>query len=61
MTLPEWKEEAISRKHDRAGFDGGEPVLNEFLQKHARQSHERGAAKTFVSVPVDESRRILGF
>jgi len=45
MSLPEWREEPIAKKHDRASFDCGEPALNDFLRWHARQSHDRGAAK----------------
>lgn len=61
MSLPDWHEEPINRRHDRASFDCGEPALNEFLQRHARQSHERGAAKTFLAIPQPESKIIMGF
>ena len=59
MTLPAWHEEAIERRHDRAAFDCGDVDLNTFLQRHARQSHERGGAKTFLAVD-DGNQRILG-
>ena len=45
-----WREEALARSHDRKGFDCGEPALNDYLQRHARQNHEAGGAKTFVAV-----------
>ena len=61
MSLPEWREAPISKAHDRESFDCGEAELNEFLRRHARQSHERGGAKTFVATPCDDARRILGF
>jgi GNAT superfamily N-acetyltransferase len=61
MKLPDWREEPISRSHDRAQFDCGEPALNDFLRKHARQNHDRGAAKTFVAVSISDGRNILGF
>lgn len=61
MSLPDWREEPIGKKHDRASFDCGEPALNEFLRRHARQSHDKGAAKTFVAVPSSDGRTILGF
>ncbi len=61
MTLPDWREEAIAKAHDRAAFDCGEAELNEFLWRHARQSHEKGGAKTFVATPVDDGKRVLGF
>lgn len=61
MSAPDWREEPIAKKHDRSSFDCGEPELNEFLKKHARQSHERGAAKTFVAVDKADGKTILGF
>ena len=61
MSLPDWQEESIAKKHDRNSFDCGEPDLNEFLKKRARQSHERGAAKTFLAVDKADARTILGF
>ena len=42
----EWREEALTRHHDRASFDCGAPSLNEYLQRYARQNHESGGAKT---------------
>lgn len=61
MSLPEWREAAVSSAHRRQAFDCGEPELNRFLHQHARQSHERGGAKTFVAVPVDNPNQVLGF
>jgi GNAT superfamily N-acetyltransferase len=61
MTLPAWHEEAISRTHDRQAFDCGDPELNEFLHRYARQNHERGAAKTFLAVSDADPRTIFGF
>jgi len=60
VTVPSWHEEAISRTYDRNAFDCGEPGLNEFLRRHARKSHEMGAAKTFMAVN-DGGKKILGF
>ena len=61
MSQGEWREVPVSKTQDRGVFDCGEPELNEFLQRHARQSHERGGAKTFVATPLDADCRILGF
>ena len=61
MSLPDWREEPISKAHDREAFDCGEEELNQFLRRHARQSHEKGGAKTFVATPIDEGKRVLGF
>ena len=60
MSSP-WREQALSRSHDRKGFDCGEPALNEFLARYARQSHESGGAKTFVVVDPAAPQKILGF
>ncbi len=54
-------EEPISRAHHRQAFDCGERALNEFLQRHARKSHELGGAKTFVAIDDGDNKTILGF
>lgn len=61
MNLPDWREEPIAKTHNRSSFDCGEQALNEFLWRHARQSHDRGAAKTFVAVAQADGTTILGF
>lgn len=58
--IRDWREEPISRAHDRDGFGCGGPALDEFLKRHARRNHERGASKTFVAVDTD-GRTILGY
>jgi GNAT superfamily N-acetyltransferase len=57
----EWREEALTRHHDRGGFDCGVAVLNEYLQRYARQNHESGGAKTFVAVPPKTPKAVLGY
>jgi GNAT superfamily N-acetyltransferase len=62
MSLPAWHEEPISKKHDRKSFDCGESAMNEFFKRYARQSHESGAAKTFLAIgTADHKKTILGF
>lgn len=56
-----WHEEGLARSHDRKAFDCGEPALNEYLIRYARQNHEAGGAKTFVAVRPDSPTRILGY
>ena len=56
-----WREEAISRRHDRKNFDCGSADLNEYLRRYARQNHESGGAKTFVAVTSTHSNTILGY
>ncbi len=62
MTDPfAWREEPISRHHDRKGFDCGAPELNEYLERYARQNHASGGAKTFVAASPAEPARVLGY
>jgi len=61
VSLPAWHEEPISKRHDREAFDCGEPALNEFLQRHARKSHDLGGAKTFLAIDDGDNKTILGF
>ena len=59
--LPGWLEEPVAKRHDRSGFRCGEPALDEFLALYARQSHERGAAKTFVAADRTDRKTIHGY
>ena len=61
MSLPAWYEEPILKKHDRKSFNCGDPPMNDFLQRYARQSHESGAAKTFPAIDNADNKTILGF
>lgn len=58
MTLPNWIEEPINKHHKRADFDCGNEALNQFLQCYARQSHDKGGAKTYLAVHYE---KILGY
>ena len=60
MTL-RWQEESLSKAHERRRFDCGEPALNDYLQKFARQNHDSGGAKTFVAVEPTQPTIILGY
>jgi GNAT superfamily N-acetyltransferase len=55
--------DALSKAHDREGFDCGSEPLNRYLRQTARQHSERGIARTFVLVDSDASERvpILGY
>ena len=61
MSVPAWHEEPILKRHDRRSFDCGDPSLNDFLRRYARQSHESGAAKTFLAIDDRDKTTILGF
>ena len=58
--LPIWREEPIGKHHDRDTFDCGDQALNQFLHRHARQSHEKGGAKTYLAVS-DSNEKVLGY
>lgn len=51
----------INRHLDLDSFDCGVLALNEYLQKYARQNHERNIGKTFVAQMKSESGKVLGF
>lgn len=59
--MAEWREEPISKRHNRDAFDCGEEALNDFLRRHARRNHEAGGAKTFVAVKDAEPTTVLAF
>ena len=50
----------LARHHDRQNFDCGEPALNNFLQRLARQQAERDFNRTYVAASNGESR-VRGF
>lgn len=61
MNATRWREEPISRTHDRDAFDCGSAELNIYLRRYARQNHDAGGAKTFLAVPDENPATILGF
>ena len=50
-----------SETHDRTMFDCGEPALNSYLQKTARQHQQKGIANTYVLVETSDPSRVIGF
>lgn len=48
----------LQKGHDRSTFDCGQPELNEYLQRYARQSQERGGSKTYVAL---DGKRFIGY
>ena len=52
--------ERLAAHHQRAGFDCGEPALNEFLQRQAGQLERRGFGKTYVAL-ADDGVQVVGF
>ena len=60
MTLV-WQETPIGKSHDRKAFGCGEPALDVYLQRFARQNHDSGGAKTFVAAEARAPDTILGY
>lgn len=60
MNKPKFREKPLSKQHNRQDFDCGDRQLNEFLQRYARQSHEKQTVKTYVVTEVG-SEKIIGF
>jgi len=56
-----WRIEPLAKSHDRSHFACGEPALDEYLARFARQNHETGVAKTFVAVGDNDPRQVLGY
>jgi GNAT superfamily N-acetyltransferase len=56
-----WQEAPLNRTHDRKSFDCGEPELNTYLERYARQNHDSGGAKTFVAIEAQAPATILGY
>lgn len=52
--------ELLDARHDRKSFGCGEPSLDEYLSRYARQSAKSGASQTHVAALPDEAR-ICGY
>ena len=50
-----------AEKHDRFGFDCGEPALNDYLAKRARKEMTSGVAACFVATASENTREVLGY
>ena len=61
MTVVGWIEAPIGKSHDRKAFDCGDPALNDYLVRFARQNHDSGGAKTFLACDPGQPARIFGF
>jgi GNAT superfamily N-acetyltransferase len=57
----DWRIEPLRRDHDRAGFGCGEPALDEYFARFARQNQELGVSRTFVAVCETEPVLVLGY
>lgn len=55
------KIEPLGPQHDRESFDCGQPDLDDYLRRIARQHADKGVARTFVLVDDAEPGTVLGF
>jgi predicted GNAT family N-acyltransferase len=55
LTLP------LNDRHDRQGFDCGDPDLNRWFSQVARQHKAKGVSSTFVLVAAQAHTEVLGF
>ncbi|MDE1488127.1 GNAT family N-acetyltransferase [Xenorhabdus bovienii] len=55
-------EELIDKSHNRKSFNCGEPALNDYLQKLARQDTKNNVSKTYVAISSNDSNnKIIGY
>jgi predicted N-acetyltransferase YhbS len=52
--------ERLAAHHQRSGFDCGDAVLNDFLQRQANQLVRKGFGKTYVAL-ADDGITVVGF
>jgi GNAT superfamily N-acetyltransferase len=53
--------EPLASHHDRAAFDCGEPSLDDYLHRYARQNAAWGFGVVYVAVDEAAPERILGY
>lgn len=58
---PSFVFERLAAHHNRKAFGCGEPVLDSYLQRYARQNAERNLAITHVAVAAPQASDILGY
>jgi GNAT superfamily N-acetyltransferase len=49
----------LGRRHDRAAFSCGQPVLDDWFRRRAGQDEKRNVARVFVA--VDDQHDVVGF
>lgn len=55
-----WVVELLSKRHKRESFDSGEPAIDDFLRKYARQNQDENIGRTFVAIE-EGSAEVAGF
>ncbi len=56
----EWNVELLAKRHQRDKFDSGEPELDDFLRRYARQNQQENIGRTWVATKPG-SNEIAGF
>lgn len=52
---------SLGKQHDRKSFDCGEPSLNQYLNRYARQDIRRRINRVFVASPPNAPRQVIGY
>ncbi len=52
---------ALNTGHLRKVFDCGDPSLNSYLQRYARQNIKHRINRVFVAMPIDSEKTIMGY
>lgn len=60
MRLSTWSVGLLQRRHVRDAFDCGEPELNDFIQRYARQNQDENVGRTWV-LTRDDDPKVFGF
>jgi len=55
-----WRIVPLQRSHERKDFDCGEPSLNDFLRRYARQNDDKGVSRTYVLLE-EGSQVVVGY
>ncbi|MDR0960245.1 MAG: GNAT family N-acetyltransferase [Propionibacteriaceae bacterium] len=51
----------LGPSHLLDGFDSGQPSLDHWLARRALKNQRTGASRTFVTTPIDDAGRVVGF
>jgi GNAT superfamily N-acetyltransferase len=56
----DWQIERLAKRHDRATFNCGRPILDDWLKLRVSQFEKRDLARTYVAVRAGETQ-VLGY
>ena len=58
--MSQWRVRPLDKKHNRSGFDCGEPALNIYIRERAGQHARKDISRTFVAVSPGD-RMVRGY